>query len=331
MKTNLILLMATATTLFSCKKDNKLDVTPTTTVSTGPKYPVSFSASAFASQTSAFGAQKTVTSVKQTTALKDDINYLTYVVVAAGDSLANIIKKVTQKSTDANFGTIRDTLPNGNYTVYFMGATRKSMTLESIGNSSFPDPEDPPSLIHHIFVSDGGNIFRGDTIGDIFVKVLNIKVESRTNTDVVMERLVSKIQVVIQDAIPANVVRLECRWDGFVGAYDPLRNVTHPGFGSGFPTMVYNHTIVPADIGKKGFTFSTTDFPGGGHYIILNGYTATDDYLPTYSRLVLDNFPAFKSNTMITFSGTRFDNSSSTNVTVNPTWGPGTTLPFTDY
>ncbi|NCD70831.1 hypothetical protein [Mucilaginibacter agri] len=58
MKTNLILLMAIAVTLFGCKKDYKADVAPTTTATTGPKYPVTFSASAFSSQTSAFGAKK---------------------------------------------------------------------------------------------------------------------------------------------------------------------------------------------------------------------------------------------------------------------------------
>ncbi|NCD70830.1 hypothetical protein [Mucilaginibacter agri] len=253
-------------------------------------------------------------------------------VVPAGDSLGVVIKKVTQKSTDANFGTIRDTLPNGNYTVYFMGATNKLMTLAPISGSPFVDPEDPPSLIQHIYVSWDEGFYRGDTLGDIFIKVLNIKVDSRTNTDVVMERLIGKVQVVIQDAIPADVVRLECNWGGMDGAFDPVRNVGHPGFGSGFPSIVYNHTVVPADIGKKGFTFSTTDFPGYGRTIILNGYKSTDaDLAPSYSRLVAYGYSVLARNTTLTFSGTLFDNSSSTNVTTNPAWGAATTLPFTDY
>ncbi|NCD72258.1 hypothetical protein [Mucilaginibacter agri] len=322
MKTNLSLLMIIAVALFSCKKDKS--VTPEKQPSTiaVTKYPVSFSASAFSSQTSAFGT-KAVNGVKKTQALKDQISFLQYYVTRI-DSPGIIIKTVIQKSTDANFGTIRDTLPNGNYRIVFLGTETKDIDVAAYNNSY----EDNPESLWPLYVFDdipGSYPLSPSSMGDVFLKVLTLTVTTRTNTDIVMDRLVGKINVVIQDAIPANVTRIECR-ERLPRGYDIISNKVF-STGNGVPLITFFHNVVPSDIGTKGFTFSTTCFPTGAN-IELFGFDAAGNVL--FDRYVSDNEPV-KANTTLTFSGTLFDNSSITNITTNPVWGPATTLPFTDY
>ncbi|NCD72256.1 hypothetical protein [Mucilaginibacter agri] len=321
MKANFTLLMIFVLALASCKKDNTMVVKnqpdPTVAVT---KYPVSFSASAFSSQTSAFGT-KAVTAVKQTQALKDVIKVLSYYVTSV-DSPGIIIKKVVQKSTDANFGTIRDTLPNGNYRVVFLGSTGSRI---KVGAMSF-DYEVPVSQ-WDLYASDDGSFFRSDSIGDNFAKVLNLTVNARTNYDVVMERIVGKAKVVIQDAIPTNVARIDCLWQSLPGAYDLFTGTPNYGNGGGLPILTFHHQVTPAEIGKKGFTFGVTTF-ATSISIQLFAYDAAGNQL--YTRYVSDN-TQIDANTMVTFTGTLFDNSQSANVSANPVWGGSTTLPFTDY
>ncbi|NCD72257.1 FimB/Mfa2 family fimbrial subunit [Mucilaginibacter agri] len=324
MKTNLTLLIVIAVALISCKKDNSMVVkdkpSPPVAVT---KYPVSFSTS-FSANSKPLGL-KAINGVKKTQGtLKDYINFLKYYVTRI-DSPGIIIKTVIQKSTDPDFGVIRDTLPKGNYRVVFLGETEGGTDVVPYSY----DWEAPQSTWDLFAFNEAQSYIPPRPLGDIFVKVVKVTVSERAFTYIELERLTAKVDVVIQDPIPANVARIECR-EVFTDGYNLITNEDYKGSGSGFPYTTFVHQVLPSEIGTRYLTFYAMSFPQDGTQINLRAYDAAGKLL--FDRYAADGggYPVI-ANTELIFSGNMFDNPSTTIVGINPTWGNIKTVPFTDY
>ncbi|TWF42276.1 hypothetical protein FHW36_10231 [Chitinophaga polysaccharea] len=110
--------------------------------------------------------------------LKKYINYIYFYVFANGAKL----KEVRQTSTDTAFGHIIDSMPAGNYNIAMIGS-KDPVTIEpTYGDDRFL-----------VFGLPGT---------DVFFKNIPISVSGAINQTMTLDRIVSKLKVVIKDKIP---------------------------------------------------------------------------------------------------------------------------------
>jgi hypothetical protein len=180
MKKTLLLAVLPALFLFSCKKEHSKSI------QTGKKYPVLFNVTNFTTKQSTFGVRHGAHSLADTVnAGGAGIDILYYAVYNGGMGVHGRI--VMQDSSMANFGTVTDSLPPGQYQVVFIGG-KKGLT-EVYGGRTAADRFSYPD-----------NKWQ-DTFWDEF----NITVgNDGISQNVTLARIVGKLELDITDNIPAN-------------------------------------------------------------------------------------------------------------------------------
>jgi hypothetical protein len=225
-----------STVLFSCKKESKKSTQQ-------PTYNVSFNVSGFSATTMPFqansvkGAKSDALTGRYLAALNTQITNLIYMVY---DSNGNQIHIINQASTQADFGTIADVLPAGNYVIYFVGYQALQSYFVDI----------LPTSLNFVNTTSGALT----QFPDCFVDKVSLTVSPSTPAqNITLSRIDAELTVDIKDAIPSNAVTLQAalskeylRYNLSAGAID---TTTSNG-------ATISSTIPSASIGTTDYTFS---------------------------------------------------------------------------
>jgi hypothetical protein len=173
--------------LFACKKENGTEQRPTTPQT---QFPVRFDIGGFN-----IGFED-LRKAGNESAGKDSsisnyigfISYSVYLYSPGGDE--HLVKRIFQNASNPNFGVITDSLPSGQYTIAVVGS-KDSVRL--IPHPTFPN-------IDLLLLDLPGT--------DVFYKRLVLTVSGNVNESLSLARIVSKLKVVIKDAIPAEADKI---------------------------------------------------------------------------------------------------------------------------
>lgn len=171
-----------AVIFFACKKDNS-----TTPPDKDQKFPIRITVDGFTQTSEDFNGEKKRDANAKDAAdsLADYIQHLYYLVYNNSNTL---VKRIDQTPADSSFGLILDSLAAGHYTIALVGSQKETY----IGG----DP---------LFGSQDELAFFELPGGDVFYKKMGIDVTDSVATAVNLDRVVAKLKVQIQDAIPNNV------------------------------------------------------------------------------------------------------------------------------
>jgi len=226
MKRTLLLSAVAAMLLFSCKKEHSASPP-----STGKKYRVTFNVTNFGVKQSNFALRRNVRNLASDTltALNSYFDVLHYVVY---DEFRNTVRHIVQDSTQADMGTIVDSLPAGNYTIS-MVAGKKCL------------------MVRDTFTTHNDYGYWGQSWEDTFFDSFPLTVGTGSiNQDVTLHRTVGKLELQITDAMPANADSLI-----FTVFEDAFSQDLLSGVYMGGPvTHRYAVSIPPSAIGKSNFT-----------------------------------------------------------------------------
>ncbi|WP_207536312.1 FimB/Mfa2 family fimbrial subunit [Desertivirga arenae] len=216
---------------------------------------------------------------------------------------------INQTKTALNFGTITVDLPVGTYKAAFAAST---------GGFSWNDAN---NYIGQDYISTGTRTY------DLFFKRIDeIKVNEPTTQEVTLDRIVSGIDLVVEDSIPSVVSKISIITKNEGGVYMVTGNYSM----SSAPSRVATFTIASSDRRKFNKTFTTFALPnddGVSTSVEVTAYDAKNNAL--LSKQV-NNVPFIK-NKKVTIQGKLFTGLSTGNATpsfsikVNQGWDTSTT------
>ncbi|HZX58674.1 MAG TPA: hypothetical protein VFE54_08110, partial [Mucilaginibacter sp.] len=225
MKKAVFLLAMVTIIFFSCKKDHF------TSTPAAKKYRVAFNVANFTSRQSNLAIRHGARSLADTVNASGAIDILYYAVYSGGIGVHGVITK--QDSSMANFGTVIDSLPAGQYQVVFIGG-KKGLIDTYTGRTAADN-------FHY------GSTKWQDTFWDEFVMTVG---NGNISQDVTLKRVVGKLELDITDNIPANA-------DSLVITVDPeATNFMNDGGMPSPPggTVTYSEKIPAGAIGHSNFT-----------------------------------------------------------------------------
>ncbi|MXV52613.1 hypothetical protein GS399_16690 [Pedobacter sp. HMF7647] len=299
--------------LFACKKDSSVGTgeQQQSTQTSKKLYPVTFKLGQFSTDVKPFGLK--------TSDLKDQIKFLHYssfINYIHGPDDEQLGEKVTTinqvADSTANFGTIRDSLPEGDYVIIFAG-----------GNTS--------PFRGFNFQGPGGYyaaaVDQAFPFGDSFGNGMRIHVgDSVINKEIVLKRMVSKITIKITDALPANAAKFVLTVGNMAPVVFPINQ--HPPGEHGYPfdDQFITFPLKTEDAGKKNYTLTTYVYYGN-EYFILTCYNQDGAIIANKTMPVVpDQF--IDVNKQYNFSGKLFENSSSFQISIDDQWGESEDIPF---
>lgn len=297
----------------SCKKETKSD----SGEESKQKYAVQFEVDDFEQSMVDFDGRKIVdgNAPAGKDSLQKYIKYLYYVIY--NNTNYSAVKRVIQKASDPDFGSLRDSLPMGRYTLSVVGTT------DSIWINEGPyDPYEEMWLeaVHFGYASDG------------FYKKLAINVDGELREKVRLSRILAKLSINIKDKMPysAATISMLPRLYPDQGEYSQLisyldiKNGTYFRGDRNGPPYYHEYTRpIPEEL--RNTTNNTFDYT----ILILDTTRLTIDFsVKDNNGKVLGgkkmlNIP-FKPNRKVTLSGNLFDglaqDSSGASIIVNPDW-----------
>jgi hypothetical protein len=322
------MLVMLAAVFSSCSKEHA----PTTT-QPAKTYNVSLKVG-FAENITGYNAVKTTNAVKTdaSTPVADTLaKYVTVLNYHVYDSNMHEIRNGSQQSTDADFGNISYQLASGTYTVIVDAGTTgfSDNAVISIGYPAVIYP----ALAYNYADSNRTSQewqeyppFKGNT----FYKEMSITVSSSAQSfPVSLDRIVGRLEVVIQDAIPANAKSLTVYVNGDAQALQ-LVNLTPEYQGNYFynilPVSGYTNTTVYAIIANTQTSFpveiKSTDSPIGDTSRFTKFNVLGDKLIPAVTC---------KANETTVLTGKLYDGTGQGfTITYDPTWDTGspTTIHF---
>ncbi|MFD2164583.1 FimB/Mfa2 family fimbrial subunit [Paradesertivirga mongoliensis] len=299
MKKILLLILTYGIVLSACQKDNA-----SAPLSDAQKYKVSF---VVAGESDLFSKSGSTISAAGDT-LNNHANMLYYYVY---NSSGVFVKKMTQTSSMPNFGTVTDSLPTGNYSI-FMLATHAEIAL--VEESSFST------------VAFGHNSYF--PFGDAFLKSFQLTIGTQNvNQTVRLDRVVGGLEITILDEIPANAAYIDIALWNDANSYSISQGVSSGTYHSGA-----RFTLTASDKGQKNRKFL---------FHVLNTHSPIPE-IKIYAKDAQNQQIAFKKvndvwfykNKKTSLSGNLFPQTatpeSSFSVVVNPTWdsAPGPAVTF---
>lgn len=212
---NLAILMA-CFLMFSCSKDETVETKEV-------KRDIKFNVSSF---------NQEITDISYTKSLGETVGYLNYMVFNSSGSL---VKEVTQTKSDANFGVISDQLAAGSYTIIFIGTKQK------------------PNHINTTSLNENSIYYTQDlaSIYDSFYKKVVITVDKNNIAqNVVLDRFVSYVEVVLSDVMPSYVKKVNVNIENEASFFYFNSGETSNFFFS----ANFEKEVTTADVGKPNFT-----------------------------------------------------------------------------
>lgn len=308
--------------LFSCKKSANSDIaSPTAAIDHSKTQAVSFNLSGFTGGSEPLSSHSRTVNAMGVTALKDQVKYLYYFAYAVDVNTAiTLQKKIVQKSTDPGFGTIKDVLPSGKYTIYFFGG-------QAEGDAKLVNKNTGAGPLEPIFY------YKDSTVNESFWKKLDITVNAPKDTSVVLTRAVSKVTVKLTDAIPADAATIKMLITDFPVGFDlNLGNGEPRGRYSDeyYPTKTFTYNLKSTDKGKSNYTFNEFVWPFAFADITIESYNSAGTLIA--SKKLPKNFNdvliEVKRNTNYIFTGKLYQNADTFTITADTTWNVPITKPF---
>ena len=310
MKNKITLLSIALLFLFACKKESG---TKPVKDAAAPKksYAVGFNVSGFTESTTSLSTN--AVGAKTTAALKNQIKFLYYYVFSHGINGEYIeVTNGVQKSTDSNFGTIKDTLKTGHYTVFIIGTQAPGHYEFRFKSSALY--EDP------IFYYDDKSVY------ETFLKAIEFDVNGTSTQAVELKRVVTELTVKITDPLPANAKTLRLSFEDYSEGLDPNLGVgeAHPhNQNEPWPTAQVSFPISATDIGKSGFTIDKYLWEYRYPNIVIDCLDAAGKIIATKSlpKNYFDFAVQLLNNTHYTYSGALFNNNTANfNVSLDDKW-----------
>ncbi|WP_332004274.1 hypothetical protein [Chitinophaga sp.] len=234
--------LAAAMLLLSCKKESSGNTTvPGNSDETA--FPVTFDAGGFTQELDSFGRKTSDAASLAKDSLDGHVKYLYYKVYGTGAQAA-IKRVIVQEAGTASFGIIRDTLPPGNY----------KFTLLATGDE----------YLSH--VTNAGFKYPGS---DAFSTHFEMVVNGPANAKVSLDRIVARLQFIIQDPLPADAAWMDIRFGGIPRVFNfPTGEVSNPANGTAYSNYTGYRFQIPAyNQGKPGFK-TQAYFPLQGSYTV---------------------------------------------------------------
>ena len=234
--------LAAAMLLLSCKKESSGNtIVPGNSDETA--FPVTFDAGGFTQELDSFGRKTSDAASLAKDSLDGHVKYLYYKVYGTGAQAA-IKRVIVQEAGTASFGIIRDTLPPGNY----------KFTLLATGDE----------YLSH--VTNAGFKYPGS---DAFSTHFEMVVNGPANAKVSLDRIVARLQFIIQDPLPADAAWMDIRFGGIPRVFNfPTGEVSNPANGTAYSNYTGYRFQIPAyNQGKPGFK-TQAYFPLQGSYTV---------------------------------------------------------------
>jgi hypothetical protein len=210
----------------------------------------------------------------------------------------------------------------------YMGDKLKQTIHQTASDADFGSPTVPLSLgRHHLyFIATRGtgttfdtdtHTMRMDHVSDTFYKAVEINVGSTlSGTQAVeLERIVTKLKIVLNDAIPEGADKVIITPDTWYHAIDYLTG--EPSAAT--TAQPFTISIPTGDIGEKGEQISIFGFSGSTEW--NTGFTVVckDSSGGVLGSAIVGSAP-FRRNRVTEFSGTLFSSSSSFSVSLLSSW-----------
>jgi hypothetical protein len=312
----------------SCKKDStqKLNSPEVNT----KLHEVSFTVPGFESTTQGLNTN----SVGESALLKNQIKYLHFVVYKeykyTGDPsdpqfeqnpefARDPVRDIIQKSTDANFGTFKDTLTDGHYWFFIVG---DQLAGKIYGETTFLTGE--RYMTHPSYHLDNALLTSG-----IYFTGFDTTISAPITKAVTLKRMVSKVTIRITDAIPTNAAKFILTLTNYPPAFDLLTGMGNSnGRGDYFNSALFSYDITNSQIGKTNFEFSTIVFPYHSDYVSEITLDCVDKIGNVIDHKVMPAQDIPERNTNYIFSGAFFTQAAQFAVTVDKKWNAPINIPF---
>ncbi len=214
---------------------------------------------------------------------------LEYVVFKEENNNSVLIKHrqyiYDESSLDVDFGIVYDTLPEGNYTFYFLAHNSETATLS-------------------------GSTFSFDQISDSFYKAipLEIAVAETINEDVTLQRIVSRIEFMATDPITTRLKQFNMEIEG---SFNQLDLTTGYGIQSSTPET-FTYLFKEEEIGKNNHIHGFYTFVPESEEYIATQLSAIDQNNELIRTRIIDNILPER-NKIIRYKGRLYSRSESDN------------------
>jgi hypothetical protein len=310
MKKQLIWAIGLSIAFCACKKESaprNQNPAEQAGVKGAKKYAVGFNLSGFTKETKGISSGKLGTNAT----LSDAIKFLSYYAYTGNKDSLKQIKNIYQKSTDAGFGTITDSLAAGHYTVFFVGSTSSNYYV----TNSYVDLV---AGTYHPAVGYKDN----ENFTDTFLQKLEFDVTGAGTQNVVLKRIVGQITYKLLDVLPADVSKIEVTMVSAPPLYDMVDGgaASDGVHSSGWDDRIQTFTVNSSDKGKANVEFSTYAWPFNYFATTITAYNASNVVIGQTNR---DNSPSLlvEGNTQYILSGYLFKQApSSFGITVDSKW-----------
>ncbi|QEM11983.1 FimB/Mfa2 family fimbrial subunit [Mucilaginibacter rubeus] len=288
MKRSLLGLALTCMVILSCKKQSSDNSNPKPDKE---QHVITFNVG-FSQQTSDFKVNSLKTNSTATNALTDQVDVMYLAIYNPDGTFVHLLKKL---STDSGFGSFTDTLNYGNYTAV-VAAGKTGLVLstdytwfggETGGQYAYLHKLSTDILLYKSNDTPTGYITNFNK--DAFYKKLALTIPQTGSINVSLDRITSQVQVVIEDAIPANAKTLALEISSIGEKYY---------IGSGTPKTITLNTyetysfLTPTDIGKINYSFNTGVFlamPSSTQSIYCSSGTTINNLSPDIASLTIPN------------------------------------------
>jgi hypothetical protein len=326
---NIYLCIAICIVVSSCKKDSTQNLISPPEVST-KLHEVSFTVPGFESTTQNLSTNSAGVSAL----LKDQIKYLHLVIYKDRGIVeepqfeqfpqfaAGPVKDIIQKSTDANFGTFKASLSDGQYWFYIVGDQLAGKISEERTNGHGGYWTLPFYHLDNALLTSGIYFGGFDTL-----------IKAPISKAITLKRMVSKLTIRITDAIPANAAKFVLTLTDYPPAFDLYSgNGRFHGTEDLFDSAVFSYNISSSQIGKSNFEFSTIVLPYQSFYtseITLDcvdnmGHIINHKVLPSKGGDVI----RIERNTNYIYTGALFTKAAQFTVSLDTKWNAPVNIPF---
>ena len=299
MKKHLFFAIGLCIAFCACKKEvtpaNQNHVDATTDKSSA-LYDVGFNLTGFTTETKGISSSKLQTN----SVLGNSIKYLSYYVYNGSLDSLKLVKKIDQKYTDSNFGSIKDSLRAGHYVIIFVGS--KS------GNYQLTTAFDLFALGTYVPALQYKN---DNKFGDTFSARIDIDVKTSVKQNIVLKRIVSMVTFKLHDQLPADVYKIVVGLDNAVPKYDILydRAAYDGTHGLDFNPRYEEFILTDSQKGKTDLEFSTYVWPFSNYLTpSIKAYSKTGVLLA--QKIINDPNPNFilsvEANTQYILAGYLF-------------------------
>lgn len=273
----------------------------------------------------------TVEFAKEITGLRasEAVNFKDFLYLVYDAGTGKLYKDIKYTNFE---GIINDSLPEGNYTVVFAGATQATYLwyYSDTNMTSFIEIDAPPPL--------GGdtNISRFNRNTDVFYKKINCIVEKnkQNGSAVTLDRIVGKVEIVLEDVIPNDVSTIEVALNFPItfhylsspeyvtgSSYSKRINIAESDKVAGYSVFFISFENINQDQSRYPLSITLTarkTLPAG----------VVDTGQSIIATKVINNVDVLKNKT-VRYTGKLFDNitpsnttpSSSFSISVNEAWG----------